>query len=247
MNYNVRLILDNDNCSEFKGYVLAEGLGKFEGSLDLGTFSHDLFEHWFENTKFFKTKELSHAGECVAMGIRSYLDDKSGIVKDYMNYNIFRGVEWNSWSTCISQIAEAVDIKKQESEDVYSLDFDYTYLKGWEPVNNFEGYCNSYNQYYCDLGGLEDKIEIAFSYGYWLGEKIFKDKIDVIDSFLENLKDFLSDLKSLGFGEDPYEGLPWYFPNVVDTSVRKNSIRMKFGDDLITDKGIFLKKDSPFN
>lgn len=194
-NYKVDLILNNHEYDDFKGYVPLKCNNYFEGSLHINTFSHDLFEHFFEFSKYFRTKELSEAGECVAMGVRTYLDYHSSIVQNFMGFNKYKGIEWNSWNTCIGQISESL-----EYPDKYTIDFDYKTLPFYKKNNIFKGYCESYRSSLSEK--LNTQIEEAFSYGYWLGEYLFKDRLNMIYDFLELLKDYLSYLdvdSELGF------------------------------------------------
>ena len=217
MNYKTSLILDTSGYSESVGYVNEVALGRFDAGLDMGLFAHDMFEHWFEETKFFRTKELSYAGECVAMGIRSYLDDHSDIVRKFMSYNTYYGVEWNSWHTCLGMITDHV----KGYSDSYALDFNYLTLKGYKPHNLFEGYCGNYESKLSPE--LNTQIEETVTYGYWLGEQVFKDRLQQVYDFLSLFK---IDIKRMGLPKDrePHDSLDDYLdilPARIDLKVGK--------------------------
>lgn len=152
---------------------------------------HDTFEHWFEYSDLFRTKQLSQAGECAALGVRQYFFENTSLVEDYAAYNQIRGVEWNSWTTILGQMSES---KEEGSSALYPNDFKYVHHKDWEPENTFKNYADSYDKegWYKNLGPrLKRAAETAFSYGYWLGEQMFGDSLMTIGAFCRNLKLFL--------------------------------------------------------
>ena len=184
--YKVTLVNKNDSYEDFPGYRLL-GCEGFDGGFNINLFSHDLFEHWFEFTPYFKTKELSHAGECVAMGIRTYLYNKTGIVEKFMGFNKYNGVEWNSVKTITGQMSD--DLKEEYPR--FSLDFKYKRLSTYKPVNMFEGLIRSYEE--GSILKYATRIEKAMSYGYWLGEHLFDGREREIYDFLERLNYVLKD------------------------------------------------------
>lgn len=181
MNYQISMVvkpLEYDEGFGWKPKLVPE----FDA---VPTMSHDLFEHWFERTNFLKTKELSHVGEAVAIGIRTYFDENSKIVHNHMNFNQFRGVEWNSWNTLL-QIYDDLD---QEFPQ-YSTDLSFMGLR-WKKENYFKGYLKSYDQSKSLSANIRTQLEIGISYGYWLGQKMFKDRLNEIDEFLFKIKPFI--------------------------------------------------------
>lgn len=181
-NYTIRLVTDNNKWADFKGFVPEVALGKFDGGYGINTMAHDLFEHWFEDTRYFRTRELSQAGECVALGIRQYLYENSNIVDRFMGFNRYQGVEWNSWNTICGQVNSVED-----GDDTFLNDFNYKCLSTWDGKNRFEGGVSSY---YKRTTGYDKDIEKAFSYGYWLGGHVFDD-LSLVYDFLEKLSKFL--------------------------------------------------------
>lgn len=181
-SYQVNFTVVDD---DMVGFGIEQGLGYFEPGWGTELMFHDIFEHWFEDTKFFKTAELSQAGECVALGIRSYLDNHTGLVSAFAGYNKFHGCEWNTWNTLIDQVGENLD---PETTNQYPNDFNYTTLPSYKPENLFEGYVESYNKYYKIPKKLAKKVELAVSYGYWLGEQVHKGREMDIRDFMNNLK-----------------------------------------------------------
>lgn len=189
--YDVEFKIKNSQKNDYNGFEVVKTAGWFEPSWDINLLFHDIIEHFFEQSKYFYTSEFSQAGECVAMGIRTYLNDYSSLVTDFAGYNKYRGVEWNSWTTCISQIRESIN-----GESEYSNNFNYTHLKSWDKKNIFKGVAKYYDEYY-KVEEFYEKIELAFSYGYYLGEKLFNNKIDIIYRFFRNLREFLSEIEIL--------------------------------------------------
>ena len=183
-NYTVRLVTDDSEWASSRGFVNENCLGKFDAIWNINGFAHDLFEHWFEGTRYFKTRELSQAGECVACGIRQYLDDNSSIVERFMGYNMFHGVEWNSWNSIVGQVKEVLD-----GNDTFPNDFNYKHLSKWNGKNEFKGYCKEQCKY--SAKGFDEQIERAFSYGYWLGGHVFTN-LDLVEDFLGKLNRFLT-------------------------------------------------------
>ena len=228
--YSVEFRVDNSGQSEsgFNGFENVKTAGYFEAGWNMNLLFHDIFEHWFEDSKYFKTSQLSQAGECVAMGIRSYFLDYSCLVNKFASFNKFHGPEWNSWSTCISQVQET----RNGDNDKYPNDFKYSYLPEWEPENINKGYVDSY-------GGenlpkkLKKQIETAFSYGYWLGQKMFDGKLDMIYNFCTNLNIFLKELEldNLSMDDSTYLPIGGYYLNV---DVRTDNIVAEFAGIKIT-------------
>ena len=224
--YSVEFRVDNVGQDEFKGFDNVKTSGYFEPGWSMDLLFHDIFEHWFEDTKYFRTQELSQAGECVAMGIRSYFADVSGLIHSYAGYNRYRGIEWNSWSTVISQCGENLD---PDAYIKYPNDFNYDYLQGWNGENMYEDYVNAYNEYYKGKFSLKlkNEIEKAVSYGYWLGEKLFEGKIQMIDTFCRNLQIFLRELNILDLGM--YDSSHYLIHGrTMSVSVREDNIVMRF-------------------
>lgn len=203
MNYKVNFeVLEDDNG--YKGFGIEQGIGYFEPGWDTGLMFHDIFEHWFENTNYFSTNELSQAGECVALGIRSYLDDHSGLISSFASYNKYQGNEWNTWNTIIGQVAENLD---KDAYIQYPNDFNYTTLSNYKPENLYEGYVAAYcKEYYKLSKKLSKQIEMAVSYGYWLGEQVHSKRLNEIYHFMTNLKLVWSilELNTLDMYDDSY-------------------------------------------
>lgn len=185
-NYNVTLKLTNNHDSHMCGFAVND---TFEPGYGINLLFHDIFEHFFEETEIFSTEELSQAGECVAMGIREYFSRNSSLVERYAGYNQYQGIEWNSWMTILGQIGENLD---EDGWTPYPNDFNYKHLPEWKKENDFEDMVDTYNKYDQDFSDeLKNDIETAYSYGYWLGEHLFEDRIYQIDDFCKNLVQFL--------------------------------------------------------
>jgi hypothetical protein len=188
--YNLTFVIDESGNQDFTGFSEIKTREYFEPGWDFALLWHDMFEHWFEYTDYFSTSELSNAGECVAMGIRDWFDNSTGLVSNFGAFNKYRGCEWNSWVTCLSQIQES-----SEDYSCYSNNFKYTTFEGYNKKNNdFEGMFKAYNEYKLSKK-YEKKIEKAFTYGNHLANKIFKGRVNEIEDFCNNLKHFLDSLE----------------------------------------------------
>ena len=183
--YEINFKIENDRNNDCNGFcnVLTEGC--FEPGWSINLLFHDIFEHFFEFSKYYSTETLSQAGECVAMGIRQWFYEHTGLVQNYASYNKYQGVEWNSFETCLGQINDAVFYEN----DTYSLDFNFKHLKKWNRENTFEGRCSDYKHY--KIEKYFEKVELAMSYGYWLAEYLFDDLTWEINNFCSNLMIFL--------------------------------------------------------
>lgn len=237
--YTCNFTVDNfGRNKEFTGFESDLTSGYFEAGWSPALLWHDIFEHWFESSSYFSTKELSQAGECVAMGIRQWFYDYTNLVQKYAAYNLFRGVEWNSAQTILSQIVEAHEEIEEYGHSEYGLDFDYVTLPEYEPQDQFKGFINPYMTDYIDYdlpSGIIDKIEGALDYGYWLAEFLYSDMIHIIDKFMSNLVQFLTFTGIYDEHRDYYESCP--FPidgRKLVVQVRKNEVIAKFGSLYIT-------------
>ncbi len=237
--YEAQFRVSINGDSDMNGFENVATAGFFEPGWNMNLLFHDIFEHWFENSKYFKTDSLSQAGECVALGIRTYFDSDcyNNLVQRFAMYNEHNGVEWNTWNVIIGQISENLpDSKDEDGNDYaenanqYPNDFNYTTLKGWNGENDFEGYVDSYNKYDAKIpDSLKEEIEKAVSYGFWLGEHLFSDKLNMIDNFCSNLKDFLdkTGIEKLDMYEDPTDlyDLAW---KMLTVKVGKDNITADF-------------------
>lgn len=236
MNYEVKFKIQNNKRCDLTGFEEVKTAGMFDPGWGINLLFHDIFEHFFEFSKVFSTKELSQSGECVALGIRAYFDSCSGLVNRYAAYNKYHGIEWNSWSTILGQVHET----KVEEDQKYPNDFNFTHLKKWKKTNDFKGMCETYNEYY-DVKEFYNNIETAFSYGYWLGEHLFKDRIWLIEDFCENLKQFLiaTDLEN----RDPYEMYPLDIDQLsFNVKVGSKEIVGRFGNGVVVSDSIYYGK-----
>ena len=226
MNYEVKFKIQNNKRCELTGFEEVKTAGMFDPGWGINLLFHDIFEHR-EFCKEYSTKELSQAGECVAMGIRTYLYSCSGLVHHYAGYNKYQGIEWNTWNTILLQVAET----KREEDGKYPNNFNYTHLKQWKKTNEFQGMCEAYNENY-HVEELYEDIETAVSYGYWLGEHLFKDRIHLIGDFCENLKQFLihTDMES----RDPYDTHPLDIDQLsFNVKVGSKEIVGRFGNGIV--------------
>lgn len=236
--YTVEFKVDTQGIhKEVRGFENVKTAGFFEPGWTMPLLWHDIFEHWHEETKYFKTAQLSQAGECVAMGIRQFIYENSNLIDRYSSYNKYHGVECNNWNVCIGQCVENLPDSTDEDGNPYAEnaneypnDFNYTTLPDWDKTNQFEGYAKRYaKEYYADklTDELANEIELAYSYGYWLGEKLFSDKLNMIYSFCENLKLFLD---KTGIGATDYYSAP-DFPidgEMLTVKVGKKNIVAEF-------------------
>jgi hypothetical protein len=225
--YDIEFRVKNHKNNEFNGFEAIKTADYFEPSWDINLLYHDIIEHFFEWSKYFSTPQLSQAGECVAMGIRSYLSDYSCLTTEFADYNKYKGIDWNSWTTCLSQISEA-----KEENSQYPNDFNYQYLKSWNRKNIFKGYAEKYDEFY-EVKEFYKQVELAFSYGYWLGEKLFSSRIEIIYRFFTHLRQFLQELEldSLNMYDTAYnlnEG------SRFKVEVKSNNIVGNFDGVLIT-------------
>lgn len=243
--YNVTFRVDcYGKNTEFRGFENIKTAGYFEPSWDIALLWHDIFEHWFEDSEYFRTKELSQAGECVALGIREYFySTYSGLIERFAGYNKIQGCEWNSWKTIIGQVGENLPNSKDEdgndyaeNANQYPNDFNYEHLPQWKKENNFKGLVEAYKEKYYNIPeDLANDIETAYSYGYWLGEQMFSDKIGLIRDFMTNLKYFLEKLNIAQ--TDIYEA-PDYpiHERLLTVQVRQDNIVAEFCGCKITAK-----------
>lgn len=186
--YTVSFVAEWGDYSDFQGFAVND---VFEPGFDMALLFHDIFEHWFEHSEFFSTDQLSQAGEVVAMGIREYLNDTSGLVYQFACYNKYQGVEWNTWTTILGQIRETA-----EDYSPYPNDFDFQYLDQWDGEiwidDMIPYYDDAFEEDYPELVPL---IYRAFNYGYWLGEFMFSDRLQLMYEFCLNLRDFAKEIK----------------------------------------------------
>lgn len=217
--------------TEFTGFENLKTAGYFEAGWSMDVLFHDIFEHFFEDSKYFRTEQLSQAGECVAMGIRTFFYENSGLVQSYVFYNKYNGVEWNSWNTIIGQVGENLN---EDNFNQYPNDFNFEHLPQWqyeeEEDNFFEGMVEAYDNYYNIVDNhpqLAKDIERAVNYGYWLGEHLFKDMLYMIDNFCANLEKLIKLLDMEG--KDIYESceLPIHDRTLI-VDVRTDNIVAKF-------------------
>lgn len=233
--YTVEFRVDSFGCeSEFTGFENIKTKGFFEPGWSMELLFHDIFEHWFEDSIFFKTKELSQAGECVAMGIRHYFFEYiEHTATSYIAFNKREGWEWNSWNICLGQICD--NLYNDDTCIKYPNDFNYTHLPEWDGENLFEG-CAKNSYVGCDLmKSYYAKVETAYSYGYWLGAHMFDDILHLIPTFCDNLALFL---KTTGLSAtDEHSGPEFPIHNrILTVDVRKDNIVAKFCDVYITAK-----------
>ncbi len=243
MNYEVEFSLLNDpnGLYEFKGFVNTVAEGEFEAGFNIGTLYHDMFEHWFENSKYYSTSSLSQCGEAVAMGVRAWLEDEGSVPTEYGVYNRYQGIWWNSKSTILSQVYETEEEVEEYGEAKYPNDFDFKHLDSWDGEISehirYQWECVHTENYYVEIEEkyLEDILK-AMSYGYYLGELLFEDSLEMIEDFLNNLKQWLSTLELQEEHWETCHKLPNYGRYKFKFSKEKISFS---GEDIeITDKDI---------
>ena len=99
-----------------------------------------------------------------------------------MAYKQYQEGEWNTWNTISGQITDDLDSEYPN----YSIDFNYTKHPKISNSNLFEGMCACYDKR-STLVKYHTQIEKAVSYGYRLGEYMFKGCDQMIYDFLDNL------------------------------------------------------------
>ena len=183
------IVNDGMGYSELCGFVTKGTEEHFDGVWNVGGIFHDVIEHWFENSEYFETDDLSQAGECVAMGIRTWFADYSGLINDYAFFNRQNGIEWNSFSVMLGQVQES----EEHEYSIYPNDFNYKTHPEIENELHYLGYSENYDKIYNLSKELHTKIDTAFSYGWNLAEYLFSDAdLQAYDNFFENVKLFLS-------------------------------------------------------
>jgi len=227
---NFRAVNNNNLHTELLGFENIKTAGYFEPGWNMNLLFHDIFEHFFEDSKYFKTSQLSQAGECVALGIREYFVNNSSLVDRFAAFNKYRGNEWNTWNTILGQISDTLEGNTQ-----YPNDFNYSHLDIWQKENNFEGVASYYNDLFKVPDHLLDEAETAFSYGYFLGEYLFSDMLYIINDFCENLNLFLD--KLCFNNQEMYDLFEMDIDNeLLNVKIYKNNIVANFGGIIISSK-----------
>ena len=223
--YKLKFDILNDSKNEFNGFSNVETKDYFEAGWNIELLWHDCFEHFFENSKYFKTTELSQAGECVAMGLRLWWNDYTSCISEFSFSN--RCIYKNNFEICLGQVKESED----EDYPQYSNNFNYKHLTAWNKKNIFEGYAKKYDEYY-NIEKYYKNIETAMSYGYWLGEHLFLNKEKEVFNYMSNLKEFL---KQAEFPNGMYDTMIYLpYNSTFNISVHKNKIVSKLNDITIT-------------
>lgn len=221
----------NGHESGLTGFVPASVADRFDPSWGIPMLFHDTFEHFFENSKWFATRELSWAGECVAMGFRFYHLNHCGLPYTYFPPGMF-GAEHQVFYSMISGVKNSLE----EYED-YAVDFMYKRLPEWNGVNEYKGVAKMYQDKYVRLKPeLYEKIETAISYGYWLAERMFSGMNTVISAFCYNMDAFLkaTDMGGGGRGFDPYETIDQPVDGMTLTiKVERSNIVARFSNGVL--------------
>ena len=214
-NLKFRLIWEDGWFSEFKGFVNECAFGMFEGLFTSEGLLHDIIEHGFEGSYYFKTSELDVAGECVAMGIRQYLYENS-YWSNYISYNPYKGIEWNTWKTIYGLLSES-----SEEYGKYPANFDYVPKFKFDK-DRFEDYMKTYVEDIKTDESLIQKAEEAVAYGYELGEKLYGNKIEKVMSFAENIQNLFEAFTKYNITEESINNAQ------ILVSINENSIYADF-------------------
>lgn len=221
--YQVKFVMDNGRYTDLPGFVLDKHHGKFDGGMDIGLFWHDILEHWFEDTRFFKQESETQCGEVVAMGIRQYLYENTDC--RYMSTNTYYGVYWNTASVLSGQIKETKEQEREYGNAQFPNIFDFEGMaslkKEAQNLTKFQdNILEKYHKMFTDIQEFVPSVTLAYNYGYALGRYIFTPALLYsVGQFMDNLKSLISELEDLWMWEPEYLNGATLSVNVTDRKI----------------------------
>lgn len=223
-----------------------EGENFGEAFIDPLTLYHDVMEHSYENSKYFRTEELSIEGEAVAMGIRVYLETYYGFLRSlkYLSYYNIYEESWNNVLRLLTSREEGIN----EGGEYYDIAEYFEHHKEFS-FKEFREFGNEYKpilnggfreEYWNNLTNRQKhSLMKAFAYGQWLGEYLYEDlNYHSIVQFFENYEFFL---KCMEVPKDNlYEEitvLSHWDQSTIEVKIFENDLRFYVdGEVLITSK-----------
>lgn len=227
--------MDDNADSGLDGFVLDKHLGTFDGGMNINLFFHDIFEHFFEFSDLYHTGQETQAGECVAMGIRTYFLESSDLVQKFASTNKYRGHYWNILAVMSGQVRDTqAEVERHAAEgDEYPPQFPNDFhFKGIDlPIEDMfwilegeDGY-KDLEQFGEKYPELFEGIKKAFNYGFALGKYLFEDRLELIDAWCQKLDKFIKKMEDMEMWEPQYLTYATF-----DVEVGERRISGKFWD-----------------
>ncbi len=234
MKYQVKLKYFQQEDSELWGFTHVNTVDKFDPFYEAAGIFHDVFEHYFEGTGYFKDDGFCNLfGEMVATGHKFYITNMLGV--DCFKYRLYhRGI--SDWTVDTRYIL--FDYLKNDYCDYPVEGLNIPYQK---PIDNsfFEQTIDDYVGRIKDFKSLKHKsyickqIRRAYRFGYRMAQKkwgISHKVTEMLDKFLLEWFNImrLNDKESILIEGSDY-GLNYIIFN-VDT--RRPSCTMKLVDEV---------------
>jgi hypothetical protein len=215
-------IINEDNHNEYVGFepIIGDNLSFNEPTFSSQLLFHDIFEHAFEESKYFSTKgKLTSNGESMAMGVRKWFYENTRLIEKYAGYNKNMGVDRNTSSILDSLVFTFMEDKEKGYYPKYPI------------VKKFKGLDlpkNDYKLALYDYGKEKylKRMNKAYKYGISLADHLYEGMEEVLSSFMDNLILFMEKSGINHIGKEHYEVLeiPYLHGSTCGVEITKTMV-----------------------